>query len=85
MDYDPFKTMLAVTKKSTHEFQAFASGYGVAKISAMDLTDYGYVNIHSMPIRDLKYNPFSNQQILTASQDKSLKITSMEKNTCVIS
>lgn len=49
----------------------------------MDLRHSEYVGVHSGVIRDVCFSPGGDGMVLTASMDKSIRLTSMQANAMV--
>ena len=49
----------------------------------MDLRYNEYVGVHSGVIRDVSFSPLGDGMVLTASMDKTIKLTSMQANAMV--
>ena len=49
----------------------------------MDLRQSEYVGVHSGVIRDVCFSPRGDGMVLTASMDKSIRLTSMQANAMV--
>ncbi|XP_071502685.1 E3 ubiquitin-protein ligase rfwd3.S-like [Diadema antillarum] len=80
LTYDPANGILLASMPSPNQlFQ----GYGLKKISAMDFKTCQYIPIHTKPIRGVALDGRDDGLILTASVDKTLKITSLSSNTVV--
>ncbi|CAL8360764.1 unnamed protein product [Lota lota] len=58
-------------------------GYGVKKVSMVNMKASQYVPIHSKQIRGLAFNTRDDSLMLSASLDNTLKITSLLTNTVV--
>lgn len=82
MAYDRTHMLMVVSKPSPN--QLFA-GYGILKVCSLESRSSEYIRIHQKPIRDAKFNNTGDQLILTASIDKTLKLTSALNNSTVLS
>ncbi|XP_066279408.1 E3 ubiquitin-protein ligase rfwd3.S-like isoform X2 [Branchiostoma lanceolatum] len=80
LGYDAQHGTLVVSQASPNQL---FPGFGVKKISAMDLRSMQYVSVHSKAIRDICFSGRVDGLMLTASIDKTLKITSLMSNTVV--
>ncbi|XP_078593980.1 E3 ubiquitin-protein ligase rfwd3.S-like isoform X2 [Branchiostoma floridae x Branchiostoma japonicum] len=80
LGYDAQHGTLVVSQPSPNQL---FPGFGVKKISAMDLRSVQYVSVHSKAIRDICFSGRVDGLMLTASVDKTLKITSLMSNTVV--
>ncbi|XP_072018015.1 E3 ubiquitin-protein ligase rfwd3.S-like [Amphiura filiformis] len=80
MSFDGANYSLIVSMPSPNQL---FPGFGVKKVSAMDLRSAQYVPIHSKMIRDVTFNGRHDGLMLTASVDKTIKITSLTSNTVV--
>ena len=74
MAYNETHGMLAVSQPS---FTALAPGYGVRRVNILDLRVEKFICLHKEPIRDLAFNPVSQDQLLSVSQDKSARLTNI--------
>jgi len=74
MAYNQTHGMLAVSQPS---FTALAPGYGVRRLSILDLRVEKFICLHKEPIRDMAFNPVSQDQLLSVSQDKSARLTNI--------
>jgi len=52
-------------------------------VSSLEQRSSEYFSIHQGAIRDAKFNSSGDQLLLTASIDKTLKLTSILSNACV--
>lgn len=57
--------------------------YGIRKYSILDLTVREFIPLHSKTITSIQLKPIGDL-ILTASQDKKVRLTSINNNTCVL-
>eukprot|EP00117_Sycon_ciliatum_P040189 scpid19229/ scgid1768/ E3 ubiquitin-protein ligase RFWD3; RING finger and WD repeat domain-containing protein 3; RING finger protein 201 len=80
MDFDRSNGILVVSRPSARENQLLR-GAGLVKVSLQDSRHMEYVNIHTQRIRDVSVS--RDSVALTASEDKSLRLTSMISNTVV--
>ncbi|CAH1787352.1 unnamed protein product [Owenia fusiformis] len=69
---------LVVTQPSTN---ALFPGFGVKKVNMLDMKTCEYVAVHSNVIRDISFS--SGSLMLSASTDKTVKLTSLVSNTPV--
>lgn len=53
------------------------------QLSIVDLRHNEYVGVHSGVIRDVAFSPRGDSMLLTASMDKSVRLTSMLSNAVV--
>jgi len=51
------------------------TGYGVKKLSALDLKSGYFTKLHNKVIKDLKFNPLTQNQLLSVSMDGCVRIT----------
>ncbi|XP_014671904.1 PREDICTED: E3 ubiquitin-protein ligase RFWD3-like [Priapulus caudatus] len=73
--------MLAVSQPSN---SVLFPGFGVKKICTLEFKTREYVAVHSKMIRDIAFNPSSPDGLmLSASVDKTVKVTSLLSNTIV--
>lgn len=76
-----FMSLLVASKIIPHNL---FPGYGVRKINTGDFNCRQNVFIHTKCIRDMAFNPVKHDGILlTASMDKTVRLTSMLTNSCV--
>lgn len=76
-----FMSILAASKTIQHN--PF-SGFGVKKINTADFSRSDNIFLHKKPIRDMAFNAVKHDGLLlTASMDKTVKITSMLTNAVV--
>merc|ERR1719494_35668 len=80
MSYDKHNMMLVASKPSPNQL---FPGYGVLKVSSLESRTSEYIRIHQKPIRDMTFSPDGDQLLLTASVDKTLKLTSVLSNSVV--
>ncbi|GFR27500.1 e3 ubiquitin-protein ligase RFWD3, partial [Trichonephila clavata] len=71
--------MALVSQQSTN---ALFPGYGFRKISTLDMKPSEFVLVHQKPIRDMAFHCHDGL-VLTASLDKSVKITNVLTNSVV--
>ncbi|ESO95467.1 hypothetical protein LOTGIDRAFT_117114, partial [Lottia gigantea] len=72
--------LLVSQPSNSHLFK----GFGVKKISTMDLKTFQYVPIHSNVIRDICFHPvYDDGMLLSCGMDKTIKITSIMSNAVV--
>lgn len=57
--------------------------YGFIKYSLLDPMQSEAVRLHTKEIRDIKPSPRTDGLVLTASLDKTIKLTSLTSNTVV--
>lgn len=62
---------------------AFIPGYGVKKISTVNLKPSQYIPIHSKQIRGLAFSQQHDSLLLSAALDNTIKLTSLMANTVV--
>ena len=79
MAFDSHHQSLVLSKSSGNRL---FPGHGVMKVS-LESTSVEYFNIHDKPIRDIKFSPFEDGIILTASMDKTLRLSSTRSNSVV--
>ncbi|XP_034033226.1 E3 ubiquitin-protein ligase RFWD3 [Thalassophryne amazonica] len=77
---DPLSCLLA-SQPSPHS--TLVPGWGVKKVSAVNMKAGPYVPIHSKQIRGLSFNMHDGSLLLSASLDNTLKLTSLQTNTVV--
>ncbi|XP_054724459.1 E3 ubiquitin-protein ligase RFWD3-like [Uloborus diversus] len=71
--------MLLISQPSVNEL---FPGYGFRKISTLDMKPSEFVWVHQKPIKDMAFH-VNDGLVLTASLDKSVKITNVLSNTVV--
>ena len=54
--------------------------FSLSQLSTVDLRHSEYVGIHGDVIRGVAFSPSGDGMLLTASMDKSIKLTSMHAN-----
>ncbi|EDO47854.1 predicted protein, partial [Nematostella vectensis] len=80
MAFDEHHALLVVSKPSPNQL---FPGYGVVKVSSLDVKHSEFVRIHQKPIRDACFSCQGDGLLLTAGMDKTIQITSMLSNTVV--
>ncbi|XP_070565742.1 E3 ubiquitin-protein ligase rfwd3.L-like [Ptychodera flava] len=80
MAFDPSHRVLVVSMPSPNQL---FPGYGVKKISMLDMKSSQYVTIHTKMLRDCCFNNRQDGLLLSTSIDKTVKITSLLSNTVV--
>jgi len=78
--FSEFHAMLVATQPS---FTALSPGFGFRKINVADARHGPYVTLHKEPIRDLAFNPVRHDLLLSASQDKTVKLTNVSSGQTV--
>lgn len=74
MTVNEFHGMLLISQPS---FTALAPGFGVRKINLVENRVGTFMSLHKEPIRDLACHPIRHDQLLSASQDKSVKLSNV--------
>ncbi|CAJ1055912.1 E3 ubiquitin-protein ligase RFWD3 [Xyrichtys novacula] len=77
---EPLSCLLA-SQLSQHA--TLVPGYGVKKVSVVNMKASQYVPIHSKQIRGLAFNRQNDSLLLSASLDNTIKLTSLLTNTVV--
>uniref|UniRef100_A0A8C5HQ71 RING-type E3 ubiquitin transferase n=1 Tax=Gouania willdenowi TaxID=441366 RepID=A0A8C5HQ71_GOUWI len=77
---EPLSCLLA-SQPSAHA--TLLPGYGVKKVSMMNMKANEYVPIHSKQIRGLSFNRQNDSLLLSAALDNTIKLTSLLTNTVV--
>ncbi|XP_070687530.1 E3 ubiquitin-protein ligase rfwd3.L isoform X2 [Pempheris klunzingeri] len=77
---EPLSCLLA-SQPSPHS--TLVPGYGVKKVSVVNMKASQYVPIHSKQIRGLSFNRQNDSLLLSAALDNTLKLTSLLTNTVV--
>ncbi|XP_065653749.1 E3 ubiquitin-protein ligase rfwd3.S-like [Hydra vulgaris] len=80
--FDKSNMMITVSKPSPNQL---FKGYGVLKVSSLDSRCSEFISIHQNVIRDSKFNNTCDRLLLTASTDKTIKVSNMLSNSVVIS
>ncbi|KAL5464066.1 hypothetical protein EMCRGX_G033025 [Ephydatia muelleri] len=80
--HNPLTGMLVASKPSNNQL---VPGYGVLKLSTLDLHCSEYVPIHGAALRDMSFSPHDAGMLLSVGMDKTAKLTSMHSNTTVLS
>lgn len=80
MANDPILGMLVASKPSSNQL---FPGWGLTKVSLMDLKPSEFVRIHENCIRDVHFSPRGDGLTVTAGMDKTMKLTSMHSNNVV--
>ena len=75
MCYNETYGMLVVSQPS--HFTALAPGYGIRRVHMLDKKLESFVNLHKDPIRDMSFNPINQDQLLSVSQDKTIRLTNV--------
>lgn len=78
MCYNETYGMLVVSQPS--QFNALVPGYGIRRVHMLDKKLESFVSLHREPIRDLAFNPVNQDQLLSVSQDKTIRLTNV--NSC---
>jgi len=78
MAYNETYGMLVVSQPS--HFQSLAPGYGIRRVQMLDKKLESFVHLHKDPIRDLCFNPVNQDQLLSVSQDKSIRLTNVSSS-----
>lgn len=80
-DADSHRCLLAVGRSS-----AFGRGdaFGIGKINVLAATS-DFFAIHAAPIKQLRFSPFGDDLLLSASLDKTLKLSSLACDAAVLS
>lgn len=79
--HDPSLGVLVASKPSAHQI---LPGCGLMKYSTLDLGHGEYVATHTGVIRDAVFSPLGDGLVLTASKDKSCRLTSLHSNSNVL-
>ena len=78
--FDSSASMLVVSKPSSNQL---LPGFGLLKVSGLELRSSEFVSIHQGVLRDVVFGPEGDGLVLTAAMDKTMKLTSMVSNTVV--
>ena len=78
MAYNPLLGMLVLSQPS---FTALAPGFGVRRVHMLDQKLETFVVLHKDGIRDLAFSPVNQDQLLSVSLDKTMRITNI--SSCV--
>ena len=79
--HDASLNILVASKPSSNHL---LPGYGLMKYNTLDLGHGEYVAAHGGVIRDAEFNPVGNGLVLTASMDKTCRLTSIHSNSNVL-
>ena len=74
MAYNEVHGMLVVSQPS---FTALAPGFGVRRVNMLDIKIDQFVALHKEPIRDIAFNLVHQDQLLSVSQDKTIRLTNI--------
>eukprot|EP00095_Tigriopus_kingsejongensis_P004974 maker-scaffold96_size378025-snap-gene-2.35 protein:Tk04974 transcript:maker-scaffold96_size378025-snap-gene-2.35-mRNA-1 annotation:"hypothetical protein DAPPUDRAFT_300353" len=74
MAFNEVHAMLVVTQPS---FTALAPGFGVRRINMLERKPGAFLALHKDSIRDLAFHPTRHDQLLSVSQDKSIRLTNI--------
>ncbi|XP_046468980.1 E3 ubiquitin-protein ligase RFWD3 isoform X1 [Neodiprion pinetum] len=78
--YNAWYQTLVISQKSTN---ALFSGYGIKKIDSREFRSRQFVFLHSQAIRDVSFNPYINEILLSVGFDKCAKLMDIHNNTVV--
>nr|XP_002123329.1 E3 ubiquitin-protein ligase RFWD3 isoform X1 [Ciona intestinalis] len=81
MDFDKRSCQFVISQPSPRS--RFMTGFGVKRLSGMDFKSGCFTLLHQKVIKDLRFNPLCENQLLSASQDGTLRITDMLSNSKV--
>ncbi|XP_004365112.1 RFWD3 protein [Capsaspora owczarzaki ATCC 30864] len=81
--FDSVNGVLGISKQGN---PPFGPGHGILKLSTIDMTfsHSEFVGIHNDTIRDFKFSERPNSLVLTASADKTVKLSSLKTNSVVL-
>lgn len=74
MAFNEVHAMLIVTQPS---FTALAPGFGIRRINMLDRKVGTFLALHKDSIRDMAFHPTRHDQLLSVSQDKSVRLTNV--------
>lgn len=80
--FDKHSMIMVVSKPSPNQL---FPGHGVFKVSSLEARSSEYIPIHSSCVRDAKFNHTGDNLLLTASTDKTMKITNVLDRSTVLS
>ncbi|PFX34109.1 E3 ubiquitin-protein ligase RFWD3-like [Stylophora pistillata] len=80
ISFDQHHAVLVVSKPSPNQL---FPGFGIVKVSSLDSKHCEFVRIHQKAVRDVAFNNRGDGLLLTASMDKTVRVTSMLSNTVV--
>ncbi|RMX38139.1 hypothetical protein pdam_00022706 [Pocillopora damicornis] len=80
ISFDQHHAVLVVSKPSPNQL---FPGFGVVKVSSLDSKHCEFVRIHQKAVRDVAFNNRGDGLLLTASMDKTVRVTSMLSNAVV--
>ena len=72
--YNEVHGMLVVSQPS---FTALAPGFGVRRVNMLDIKIDQFVALHKEQIRDIAFNETNQDQLLSVSQDKTIRLTNI--------
>eukprot|EP00037_Helgoeca_nana_P015707 m.147182 g.147182 ORF g.147182 m.147182 type:complete len:706 (+) comp23133_c0_seq1:113-2230(+) len=85
LEYDERHAMLLCSGEGLANPFGRGAACGLVKVSALDPTRTEYIPIHHKAIRDIRSCPDNSGTILTASLDRTAKLTNINSNTVVCS
>lgn len=59
--------------------------HGIKKFSALNPEHAKYIELHTKPVRDIRFSPNNDGIIMSVSLDKTLKLTSTKTENVVLS
>lgn len=78
----PVSKVILVSQPAPNTARSIFGGYGLKKYLTYDTTLREFIPLHSKIITSIQLKPLGDL-ILTSSQDKKVKLTSIHNNTCV--
>eukprot|EP00038_Savillea_parva_P018674 m.24974 g.24974 ORF g.24974 m.24974 type:complete len:738 (-) comp4198_c0_seq1:185-2398(-) len=83
LEYDERHAMLLCSGEGAANPFARGTACGLVKVSTLDTSRHEYIGVHHKAIRDIRTCPDSSGTVLTASLDKTAKLTSINSNAVV--
>lgn len=84
MEYDPRNVQLLISAENKTSTLFAQKGYGLVRVSMLELGKSKYIGIHKLQIRDVRKCPADDSSlVLTVSMDKTAKLTNVNSNSVV--
>ena len=81
LSYNDHYGTLVVSQPS--QANALFPGFGVRRVSMLDKKIDRFLPLHKDVIRDTAFNPMNNDQLLSVSQDKTIRITNISSGAAI--
>lgn len=79
----PTALVMLIAQNTPRELQQnIFAPYGLKKYSSLDTSIKSFIPLHTKPINSIQLKPFGDL-ILTAGQDRKVRLTSISNNTCI--